>query len=55
MATEEQKIATSHFHPLRIHKKKGVLELTGEQIAVLAFITLQITGRRVLNEQKNNG
>ena len=50
MTTETHKIATSHFHPLRIHKKRGILELSDEQIAVLARSIVKRAEKRVLNE-----
>ena len=54
MATKTQKIATSHFHPLRIHKKRGILELSDEQIAVLAHTIVKRAEERVLNEHTSN-
>ena len=50
MTIKTQKIGTHHFHPLRIHKKRGILELSDEQIAVLARTIVKRAEERILNE-----
>lgn len=55
MVAKIQKRAVSHFHPLRIDKKGGILELSDERIAALALITVHRAEEKVLNEYTNNG
>ena len=54
MTIKTQKIGTRHFHPLRIYKKRGILELSDEQIAVLARSIVKRAEERILNEHTSD-